>query len=339
MKHIFYIITLLAFSLSLSAQQPVKPLLTKITATWCPNCGTWGWTAMKDLVEKLDGEKATVMALHFSGDLADDLNKELASNFPAVGQPIFQHNGLDLNFSGSTYSSKIDELEATIDSETAMINAFNILDPTAEALANGGFEFFIPVEVDASNLEEGEYSLGLYYVRDDILANQSGQSGEVEHFKIVDRSLTDDIYGVPYSEPSILSLTYSTNDSSLFTNNGKQEVVAILWKVDGNTRTVVTTDNSEFQVISNTDDLKGDFLEARVFQNSLNQIELSLTHNSSTIHMIEANLYSITGRQLGSQTLVNGKALFETSNLLGKGLYIITLESEGQLKSYKVTVE
>lgn len=339
MKHLLYIFTFLALSFSLTAQQPVKPLLTKITATWCPNCGTWGWTAMKDMTDRLHGDKATVMALHFSGDLADDLNKELASNFPAVGQPIFQKNGEDLNFTGSTYTSKLDELESVIASEPDVINAFNILNPSVKQLADGGYEFFIPVEIDASNLEEANYSLGLYYVRDDVIANQSGQSGDVEHFKIVDRSFTDNVYGWSYSQPGVTSLTYTTSESDIFSGDGKQELVAILWKIDGDNRTVVTTDNSEFEVISNTTDLNTIALNARVFQNATNQIEVNLTTNQSSNQSVVSNVYSITGRQLGSQPLTDGVAVFETSILLGNGLYIITLESEGHLKSYKVIVE
>jgi len=344
MKQFFYIITFFAFSFSLSAQQPVKPLLTKITATWCPNCGTWGWTAMKDVVERLHGDKASVLALHFSGDLADDLNKELASNFPAVGQPIFQNNGLDLNFSGSTYSTKIDDLEASIESETAMINAFNITKSMLYLEAEGNLTTFdVEVEVDADNLPSGDYSISAYIVRDDIIASQSGQSGDVAHFKIVDTAISS-TFGAPYVNAGTYTFEYTKEDYGpiTFDDNGMVEdleIVIILWNSSGTNYEVVTTENSSIRetFVSNLNDVSLE-VSANVFQNTQGKIEVNMSNNPDNA-VTTANLFSITGRQLDSQSIENGKAYFESNNLLGRGLYIITLESEGQFTSYKVTVE
>ena len=45
-----------------------RPLVTKISATWCPPCGGWGWTLMEELV--IDNEdKATLIVAHHDGQL------------------------------------------------------------------------------------------------------------------------------------------------------------------------------------------------------------------------------------------------------------------------------
>ena len=334
-------------SISLSAQQPVKPLLTKITATWCPNCGTWGWTAMKDMVDRFDGDKATVMALHYSGDLADDLNKELAGNFPAVGQPIFQSNGTDLNFTSSSYTDKMDALESTINAETQVINAFNITKAGVHLQAEGNLTTFnVEVNVDADNLPDGDYSIGAYIVRDDIVASQSGLSGDVAHFKIVDAAMSINTFGNPYGIAKSYVFQYEEADYGeiTFDSQGGVEdfqIVTILWNNTGTRYEVVTTDNANIteNTLSNIDQEVTPIDDAKVYENTANQIEVNLPKNGVNSTTTLANLYTITGRQLDSQTIKDGKAYFERESLLGRGLYIVTLESAGQLKSYKVTIK
>jgi len=80
-------------------------------------------------------------------------------------------------------------------------------------------------------------------------------------------------------------------------------------------------------------------LEANVYQNAMNQIEVNMTVTDVSDALVTANLYSITGRQLDSQSIQSGNAYFERNSLLGNGLYIITIEAEGQFKSYKVTIK
>ena len=343
MKRIFYTtILLIGLSLGAFAQEPVKPLLTKVTATWCPNCGTWGWTAMKDMVDRFDGEKASVLALHPSGDLADDLNIALADNFPVNGQPKFQYNGTDLGFGSSTYAGIMDEMEVTIATETMMINTFNITksEVTIDELKNN-ISYSINVVVDASNLDSDDYTLGIYLVRDDIVASQSGQSGEVAHFKILDRAFTEN-FGIDYNNAGTYTLnaTVSTNEEEGLYNYDEHEILAILWNNNGTSYDVVTTETaalSEAAVVSSIDDFSS-IDDAKVYVDAAQQINVIVdTYNPSDD--IIATLHTVTGRKLDSQVLFQGQAIFPTESLIGSGLYIVTLRSGPSVQSHKISVK
>lgn len=342
MKHILQTLLLL-FTLAVvgQSQQPVKPLLTKITATWCPHCGAWGWTAMKDMIDRFHGDKASVLALHYSGDLADDLNISLADNFPVFGQPKFQYNGDDLGFGSTSYVGIMDEMDTRIANETMMINAFDISQSRVEIDQNvGSVSYAVDVMVDADNLQNENYTIGLYLVRDDVMAAQSGQSGEVAHFKILQSSLTEQTFGLDYEGAGTytISSTIVTDDETLY-DFESHEVIAILWNKVGESYDVITTEHASLSdgAISNTADI-GAPEAANVYTDALGHIVVecsSVNHDRNG----RAVLYSVTGRELDRQDLIQGRAVFTREKLLGKGLYIVSIESNQSLYTHKIIVE
>ena len=58
MKHIIFTISILVSSLTIGFSQDVpevqQSLITKITATWCPSCGGWGWTFFENILADND---------------------------------------------------------------------------------------------------------------------------------------------------------------------------------------------------------------------------------------------------------------------------------------------
>ena len=71
-QRIFTLLLFFALSFSNIHAQDVpevqRTLLTKVTATWCPSCGSWGWSFFEDIIEDNTG-KATFMGAHHSGNL------------------------------------------------------------------------------------------------------------------------------------------------------------------------------------------------------------------------------------------------------------------------------
>jgi len=81
----FLLLTLSGYSQE--APQTQSALVTKISATWCPPCGGWGWDLFHDLV--VDNEaKATLLAVHHSGNLLTPTSGALADNFMISGQTM-----------------------------------------------------------------------------------------------------------------------------------------------------------------------------------------------------------------------------------------------------------
>jgi len=55
-----------------------KTLISKISADWCPPCGTWAWDLFHDLVNDNDNQ-AVLMAVHHSGGLETPTSNAFAN--------------------------------------------------------------------------------------------------------------------------------------------------------------------------------------------------------------------------------------------------------------------
>lgn len=340
MKHVIYTITLILFTSFAFAQQPIRPLITKHTATWCPSCGGWGWDAMKDLVNDFHGESATVLALHFSGDLTDDLNKALAANFPAVGQPIFMVDGVDKDLTSSSWESKLADLKLELDGEASMINQFEVTSTSYLSNGEDGDIIRMTMEYDISNLPVGEYSVGAYLVRDNVVANQAGLGSSVTHYKILDGSFTEDPFGTPISElEGGLDFSHAVASELNFEDYLGQEVVIVLWnKLNESYQSITTHSLSIEDLVSNTEAINQTILTYHTYQNGFGDIQFEV-NNSDKLNGESVSIYTVTGRKLVTQSITNNKAIFSQDNLNGKGIYLVRLESNKVSKTFKVLVK
>lgn len=335
MKHLFSLIFVLVISTFASAQIQTKPLLTKRTATWCPNCGTWGWDAMKDIIDRYDGGQATVLALHYSGDLADQLNIDLASNFPQGGQPLFALNNTNLGFGSSSWAAKSEAIQADIDAlnataEKASLDLEALIDYSTNSIS-------IMAQGQNESLSSGEYSLGIYLVSDAIEANQSS-IGMTKHFKIVYDKLTEETFGQPIFEGGATSyeieysLTYDPADIDLFS---ERSVVAILWKAVNGKYEVVNTDSAMYNpTVSSTADIANS-LDANVWQNEVGDLVVEL-NSEATATDATVTLYSLAGNAIATQTLQNNKTVVSRSQFTEANIYVATIVSDGKIGTYKI---
>lgn len=111
MKNLFLVV-LLAVSQLVMGQEVNKQNWTLIherTATWCPNCGTWGWTLKDRFIDEFKSENVLFIASHHSGDLVNSTATEFGNNFIGSGQPIFYVDGFNINASSSNINTKIEE--------------------------------------------------------------------------------------------------------------------------------------------------------------------------------------------------------------------------------------
>ena len=84
------LVLLIFFGFAMSAQVPdapqtSMPVITKIAATWCPPCGSWGWDFFEHMLED-NTDDAIIMAVHHSGDLVNPTASALTSNLNASSQ-------------------------------------------------------------------------------------------------------------------------------------------------------------------------------------------------------------------------------------------------------------
>ncbi len=211
-----------------------RPLITKRTADWCPNCGTWGWTFFHWLLEDLDG-KAVIWAAHHSGDLETDASGAIADNFQGFSQPIFYLNETDLDVTSSNMSQKRTEVAQQVDALSQMVPVAGIgLDARIENAT-----LYVDARVEFLQAAQGPLRLGLYLVEKKRVAPQAGQSDQAEHKRLLRTALTDEIFGVVLSESGMQagetfshSLSFALTDPLWTADN--LSVVGVLWQAAGN---------------------------------------------------------------------------------------------------------
>ncbi|MEZ4995557.1 MAG: T9SS type A sorting domain-containing protein [Saprospiraceae bacterium] len=217
------------------------PLLTKISASWCPYCGTWGWDLMEGLFED-NSYNSSVITVHYSGDYKTDAGAKMTSNFGAVGQPQFFLNSEKLSVSGSTADSKRSEIKTAVAANAAMSPAVQsgLVAGTYEGQFNvlTNTKFFVPAD--------GEYYLGLYLLQKEFVGPQAGRSGDSLHKNLLRKNLTDGAFGELLAQGQIsagtkvfLQKSFSLNDIAYALEN--ISVLSIVWKKEGNRYLVVNT--------------------------------------------------------------------------------------------------
>ncbi len=210
-KYILVTAFCISLTLSLSAQQVTqeqRSMLTKVSATWCPPCGGWGWDMFDDLVEDND-EKALLIANHYSGDLRNPTAEAIAANFENRGQPSFFLGSVDQNVTSSNTTARRASIKEQIDANFELLPVANA-GLTAQLVDN-------TIEVQAQTRffqdTEGEFYLAVYIVEDGVIADQASRGNNVEHKKIMRESFSDNHFGTQLNDAGVV-----TQGSSFITN-------------------------------------------------------------------------------------------------------------------------
>lgn len=180
--------SLLILTLSLTAQ-PVQEkqmsIVVKKTATWCSNCGSWGWQWFKDAIDDTEGD-AFPIALHSTSSLLKppmDLDGALIAQFSGNGGfPTFFVNGTAY----ASYASLVNAVGtaaaasplAGIGLETGFSNDL--------IQVQGNVKFFQPFQ--------GEIAVAYYLIRDSLVFTQAVQGPNAIHRYVV----LDVLEGLPF---------------------------------------------------------------------------------------------------------------------------------------------
>jgi len=127
MKQFFTLLIVLSISI-VGYGQSFKntPLISKRTADWCPNCGNWGWSFKKAMLEEISTEEATILALHHSGGLANPTSIAITEAVGGSGQPRFYLNNQDMGASSGNWNDKLEEVKTDVANMNMEIPDFGI---------------------------------------------------------------------------------------------------------------------------------------------------------------------------------------------------------------------
>lgn len=232
-------IVLLGITLNVSVAQTPEPkstaLFSKITATWCNPCGTWGWERTDQVLSNTYIKDQYLFLALYVGNPSYGNDKflnqtaaSIASSFTYSGTPSFNVNGANKT------QNLMDLVQA--------INNFAGTAPVASAAARQtitGNVVTVNANVKFWKPTSGEYLLAAYLVEDGALNLQNGQGSDpVPHKAVLRASMSSFAFGEQIATGTIKadqeynkSFTYTISDSEW--DKSKMKVYTIIWKKNG----------------------------------------------------------------------------------------------------------
>ena len=334
------LVCLVLFTYTLQGQVPEvqevqKSIFTKVTATWCPNCGTWGWSFFKGLEDE-NNPNAILLKAHYSGDLQTSVAQALSSNFNATGQPNFFLNNDRISVSSGNIAAKLEELKNSIDENATQAPIAN-----TALFAAIGANNDLQISTNSRFFQdaEGEYHLGVYVTEDAIVNNQSGQGSNAVHSRILQTAVTEDAFGVLLTSGNTTSGTeFSNNFTIALDPNWEKDnlrLVGIIWEKVGDDFQFVNAEEilgTGINLVSNENILleKTDFNIQPNISDEAVLVNITVKEN---IEQAQINLYDLQGRlvhTLWNDDLTLGTQQFaiNKNNLgLNAGMYLVQMQS------------
>jgi len=302
------------------------PIITKIAATWCGNCGTWGWNLFEGLLEDNEG-KAIFLNTHYSGDLISAASSALSSNLNANGQPKFYYNNDNTSASANSVAAKRVEI-------AGMVDATNLEAPIANTgleFDYDGYAFNIKTKTKFFSEMTGNIHLGIIALESKVVNNQASL-GVVEHTYIVRGAESGNTFGPMIASGTIdagteIEGTYTfTREASWNADN--ITLVALMWSEENDNFTYI---NGSYGVEAMPSSLNVDLGGAFNAQWRSNDSENELFIQTSTdLGTTDINVYNVNGqlvKQLFQGELNQGEYHLPVENL-NSGNYFIEINSE-----------
>jgi len=315
----FTLITTIGFSQN-------SPVLTKITADWCGNCGTWGWDYMEGMRDEFADNSALVLAVHYSGGLKNDTGEWWKNNLKSSGQPRFYLNNEVISVGRSNWP---EELGPTKESADELINIttgvgmeYNKVD------LNSGF---LEVDIKITDLPAAtnELFLANYVYEDHVESFQSQQGDNALHPNLLRSTMGPDFQGMSISDAGIYSFNMTLNPEWIENNLG---LLTVVWEKNGDQYTMIHTGSIERINLSlDTEELlnSADFTFA---DRGNNFVISSITSDEYQLSLTDMNGRAITNTTFRNEVAIN------TSDFVS-GIYVATLRSEKGVLSKQVFIK
>lgn len=350
MKQLFILLFILITKFSLISAQNVevpdtqKPVLIKIAASWCPPCGSWGWDFFDDIYDD-NNSKATLITAHHSGDYQNSTSQDIKNNFNVIGQPIFLFDGVDQNVvSGNVtsertaFSSKVDiQSKRSPDVQTGIVatykdNKLNI---------NYSTKFF--------NSVTGDYYLGIYVIEKIVVGYQASRGQSAQHKNILREEVSANSFGKPIASGFIeAQQVYDGSiESDLGTYNPQNlQIVAIIWKKEGNSYSIVNSNSDKEVSKANTsanNELGENITSFEVFPTIINHNSTIQINTNEILNKTQISLYDMNGKKLnnifsGKLDAGKNKINFDFPHNLSPAIYFIGLSSENTSNIFRKVV-
>lgn len=339
-----FLFTFLFQTFAQTVPQEQRSLITKVTASWCPSCGSWGWEMFEGVLED-NQDKAVMIATHYDGGLLNSTAAAVANNFNPPYQPRFYLGNIEQGVSAGNVASKRAEVKDSVDA--------NFL---KAPLANTGMDAFMTgdqLEVKTKTKffqdADGEYYVGVYVIEDDVVHTQAGNSSMAIHKKIMRASVNGQHFGELLMNGAIAADTEFDHTFAMTLdptwNTDSIEIISIIWKKEMDTYQFVNTNvTNQFGEIVATKNLEIEGASMKIQPNIINSESTIIIDLENELTNANLSLFDQTGRKVteifngnlksNNNTFTISKSVTNTS-----GIYFVVLTANQKVITRKVIFE
>ena len=327
------------FSLNLLQAQEVPevqtPLVTKISATWCPPCGTWGWDLFEHLLED-NGDKAILLAAHHSGDLLTLASQDLMANFGATYQPRFFVNNTNILANSGNVDAKRMEVGETV----SQMNGQTPLVNTGLLVTRENNKYTIKAKTKFFADVVGDIRLTIMAIESGIDNFQNSRPNAI-HDNVVRGIVGSETFGIEIANGSVSTGFEKESTYTMDLENGwnpdNMEFVALLWsKVDNKYNYMNGSKTAETMTSAVNDQINNSFI-AEWRKDGINSA--LFLNASEPMGQSSISVYNTNGQLLDilfEGNLNAGIHSFPFSVEALNGNYFINIKSEAGTSTVKI---
>lgn len=345
---LFFLTLQLAVAQEIVVPETQQSIITKHTATWCPNCGTLAWDIFEGLVNDITSE-AILLAAHRSrsSDLYSKVAEDFLINMPGVVyQPEFFVN--EEKFGGN-YQTLSDNIKSKV---TANAEAGPVAQTGIQLLLNedGSGPLRINTKTKFFQNAQGIYHLAIWLIEKEVVADQASRGTDVAHKQVLKKALTEDSFGVEIAVNNTDAGTEIEQSFEYELAEGEDiknmEIAAIVWRKEGERYAYVNGNSSTtFSTVSttNTNLLERKLNSFRITPNLIESegiIELELNQGLENAQLNLFNVYGQLIQPVFSGNMPSGSNRFPLLiQNQQSGLYLINLTTREGTMSRKIVIK
>ncbi len=316
-------------------------IMTKTSATWCGNCGSWGWDMFKDLIEDNADKNVIIWSSHNSGDLDNEASIDINTGWGSAGQPQFFVNSDEFDIN----QGNPDQSRAQINSYIDALVGFGALAGVGVDATYDGETLSVTAKAEfLSDLADGDYRLAVYLLKDHVISNQASIGSNADHRYVLTDKITESSFGEQIVEGAVQSgATYTVEASKDIADIDLEndEVVVILWnlRVDGvyaffnaNRNSITESGTSATVDISGISDITTKQNDGEII------LDITVEQN---LGLLQTRLINVSGQVISSQEIntINGtNQIRYSTNNIPAGTYLVQVTTNGKVHTEKVII-
>jgi hypothetical protein len=327
-------ILLCVFILQAGYGQEQWSMFSKVTASWCSNCGSWGWTMFEEGLDAMENQNVLSWTLHYSGDLRNPTAEALVDNFSANGQPVFFINNDNMSVNSGNINQKIAELEETV----TLLNAFAPFAAVEVTAAYDGYKIYGDAQVEYMDDSPGNYYVSHYLIKDHIISPQTNQGSMADHRFVLMDHFGDEVFGNLIASPQadagdVFDETFSKELEIADEDVADYYVATVLWnQISNGSYRVFNLDVTQVQNLpSNVVDES--ILEQ--FNLSLNNKTLNVVPTTNESYTVE--ILSVDGKLVEKQT--SNQAMSINLDQINNSIFIARIISDNKQASQRFFIK